>query len=144
MRHLFICMLLCITVAIPALAQTTRSLPQPRQVKRSDQARNSAQVTDWANRVMSKDPKVRAIAEASLVQGSGRSLPLLRRFLDGDNEDLHLKTFDIIRRIGPPAIPVLVDLLRHALTSIRRLAVDALIDLAPDTQSIQPALRRAL
>ena len=143
MRHLFICTLLCI-LPIPVLAQTTRSLPQPRQAKGSDLSTNSASVLDWANRVMADDPKVRAIAEAALVQGAGRSLPLLRRFLDLGNEDLQLKTFEIIRRIGPPAIPLLVDLLRHELVSIRRSAVDALIDLAPDTESIQPALRRAL
>ena len=105
---------------------------------------NSALVLDWANRVMANDPKVRAIAEAALVQGAGRSLPLLRQFLNRQNEDLQLKTFEIIRRIGPPAIPLLVDLLRHELVSIRRSAVDALIDLAPYTESIQPALRRAL
>ena len=99
---------------------------------------------DWANRVMADDPKVRAIAEAALVQGAGRSLPLLRQFLNRQNEDLQLETFEIIRRIGPPAIPLLVDLLRHELASIRRSAVDALIDLAPYTESIQPALRRAL
>ena len=143
MRHLFICTLLCI-LPIPVLAQTTRSLPQPRQAKGSDLSTNSALVLDWANRVMANDPKVRAIAEAALVQGAGRSLPLLRRFLNLRNEDLQLKTFEIIRRIGPPAIPLLVDLLRHELASIRRSAVDALIDLAPYTESIQPALRRAL
>ncbi len=143
MRHLFICSLLC-TFAIPALAQTTRSLPQPRQAKRLNQAQNSAQVIDWENRVMSKDPKVRAIAETALVQGAGRSLPLLRRFLNRQNEDLHLETFEIIRRLGPSAIPLLVELLRHEQTSFRRFAADALIDLAPDTGWIQPALRRAL
>ena len=143
MRHLFICTLLCI-LPIPVLAQTTRSLPQPRQAKGSDLSRNSAQVRDWENRVMANDPKVRAIAEAALVQGAGRSLPLLRRFLNRRNEDLHLETFEIIRRIGPPAIPLLVELLRHERVSIRRSAVDALIDLAPDTEWIQPALRRAL
>lgn len=143
MRHLFICTLLC-TFAIPALAQTTRSLPQPRQVKRSDQARTSARVIDWENRVMAKDPKVRAIAEAALVQGAGRSLPLLRRFLNRRNEDLHLETFEIIRQIGPPAIPLLLELLRHEQVSFRRFAADALIDLARDTEWIQPALRRAL
>ena len=42
MRHLFICTLLCI-LPIPALAQTTRSLPQPRQAKSSDLSTNSAQ-----------------------------------------------------------------------------------------------------
>ena len=53
-------------------------------------------------------------------------------------------TFEIIQRIGPPAIPLLVDLLRHEWDSIRRSAVNELIDLAPHTESIQPALRRAL
>ena len=93
---------------------------------------------------MSNDPKVRSTAEATLVQGAGRSVPLLRRFLNRPNEDLQFATFEIIRRIGPPAIPLLVDLLRDARVSIRRTAVDALIDLAPDTEVIQPALRRAL
>src|SRR5258705_13738034 len=93
---------------------------------------------------MASDLKFGATAKAALVQGAGRSLPLLRRFLNSDNEELHLETFDILRRIGPAAIPLLADLLRHEWVSIRRSAADALIDLAPDTEWIQPALRRAL
>ncbi len=143
MKHVFICVLLCVLPA-PVLAQTTRSLPQSRQAKRSDLSVNSAQVLEWANRVMSNDPKVRTKAEAELVKGAGRSLPLLRRFLNRRNEDLHVQTFEIIRRIGPPAISLLVDLLQHERTSFRRFAADAFIDLAPDTESIQPALRQAL
>ncbi len=99
---------------------------------------------DWADRVMADDPKVRASAEAALVKGASRSLPLLRRFLTSDNEELRQQTFEIIRQIGPPAIPLLVELLRHEEVSFRRFAADASIDLAPDTESIQPALRRAL
>ncbi len=133
MRRLFIWALLCI-LPIPVLAQTMGS----------DPSGSSALVLDWANRVMADDPKLRATAEAALVQGAGRSLPLLRRFLDRGNQDLVLATFEIIRRIGPPAIPLLVDLLGDERISIRRSAVDALIDLAPDTERIQPALRRAL
>jgi outer membrane protein assembly factor BamB len=143
MKTVFICTLLCI-LAITAVAQTSRSLPQPRPVKRPDQARNSTPVLDWENRVMSKDRKVRAIAEAALVQGAGRSQPLLRRFLNSRNEELHLQTFEIIRRIGPPAIPLLADLLRHGRVSFRRFAADACIDLTPDTERIQPALILAL
>ena len=143
MRHLFICTLLCI-LSISPLAQTTGSPPQPRQAKGSDLSTRPPSVRDWANRLQADDPKVRATAEAALVQGAGRSLPLLRRFLNLGNEDLQLKTFEIIQRIGPPAIPLLVDLLRHESDSIRRSAVDELIDLVPDTESIQPALRRAL
>jgi len=93
---------------------------------------------------MSKDAKTRATAQAALVHQAGRSLPLLRRFLKIDDEDLHVETFEIIRRIGPPAIPLLLELLRHKDVSFRRFAADAFIDLAPNTVSIQPALRRAL
>jgi outer membrane protein assembly factor BamB/HEAT repeat protein len=134
MRHLFICTLLSI-LPIAVLAQPTPSLPQPRQDK---------EVLDWANRVMADDPRVRAIAEAALVKEAGRSLPLLRRFLDRGDEGLDLRTLEIIRRIGPPALPLLVELLGHQHVSFRRNAADFLIDLAPDTESIQPALRRAL
>jgi outer membrane protein assembly factor BamB len=127
MRQLFLCLLLCL---LPVAV-----LGQPRQTK---------SVRDWANRVMSNDAKIRATAEATLVHDPARSLPLLRRFLNTDDEDLQLATFEIIRRIGPPAIPLLLDLLRHEQVSFRRFAADAFIDLAPDTVGIQPALRRAL
>ncbi len=133
MRHLFIGTLLCL-LPLPVLAQA----------RGSDPSSDSSRALDWANRLMSKDPKVRATAEAALVQEAGRSLPLLRRFLSRGNEDLDLRSFEIIRRIGPPAIPLLVDLLRDERVSIRRSAVDCLIDLAPDTERIQPALRRSL
>ena len=116
-----------------ALPQTESSLSQ-----------SPALVADWTNRLLAHDPKVRATAEAALVQGAGRSLPLLRRFLASDDEKLHQQTFEIIRRIGPPAIPLLIELLRHEEVSCRRFAADALIDLEPDTESIQPELRRAL
>jgi outer membrane protein assembly factor BamB len=141
MRQLFICTLLCF-LPITVLAQTTRSFPE--RAKGSNLSYNSAQVRDWENRLISNDPKVRQIAEATLVKDAGRSLPLLRQLLNRRNEDLHLETFEIIRRIGPPAIPLLVELLRHQQVSFRRSAADALIDLAPDTEPIQPALRRAL
>jgi outer membrane protein assembly factor BamB/HEAT repeat protein len=101
-------------------------------------------VLDWESRLLARDTKVRATAEATLVQGARRSFPLLRQFLDSRNESLHLETFKIIQRIGPPAIPLLADLLGHDWASIRRGAVNELIDLAPHTERIQPALRRAL
>ncbi len=132
MRDLFIWTLLCILPA-PVFPQTTGSLPQP-----------PASVRDWENRLLANDPKVRAIAEATLVQRARRSLPLLRRLLNRRNEDLHKVTFEIIQRIGPAAIPLLVDLLRHEWPTVRRSAVSELIDLVPHTERIQPALRRAL
>ena len=110
----------------------------------SSLSRTPALVTEWADRLLANDPKVRATAEAALVQAAQRSLPLLKRFLVGDDEDLHQHTFEVIRQIGPPAMPLLVELLRHERISFRRFAADALIDLTPDTASIQPALRAAL
>jgi HEAT repeat protein/outer membrane protein assembly factor BamB len=123
-----------------AVALSQSPLPQTE----SGLSGNPAPVSDWANRLLANDPTVRATAQAALVQAGRRSFPLLRRFLDPQHEDLHTVTFQIIQRIGPPAIPLLVDLLRHESDSVRRSAVDELIDLAPHTEWIQPALRRAL
>src|SRR5262252_4033609 len=131
-------------VLAAGLSQTVAfSQSRPPQTE-SNASRNPALVRDWANRLLADDLKVRATAEAELVQGERRPLPLLRRLLDRDDEDLHVATFRIIQRIGPPAIQLLADLLRHAPESIRRRAVNELIDLAPHTESIQPALRQAL
>src|SRR5688500_9518063 len=111
--------------------------PLPRT--ESSLPRSPAVVRDWANRLLARDPKVRATAEAALIQGARQSLPVLRRFLKPGNEELHVVTFEIIQRIGPPAIPLLVEMLRHQSESIRRSAVSELVDLAPHTEWIQPA-----
>jgi outer membrane protein assembly factor BamB len=121
-----------------AVALSQSPPPQPKSTLSTNQ------VGDWADRLLAKDAKIRATAEAALVKGATRSLPLLRRFLTPEHEDLHTVTFDIIRGIGPPAIPLLVELLRHESESIRQNAIDVLIDFAPHTEAIQPALRRAL
>src|SRR5690242_20682517 len=106
MRYWFLCVLIC-TLPAAVLGQSNLS---------------SHSVRDWADRVMSTDAKIRTTAEAALVNDAARSLPLLRRFLNRDNEDLHLETFEIIRRIGPPAIPLVVELLSHREVSFRRFA----------------------
>jgi hypothetical protein len=105
MRCVFFCTVLSVLLTV-VRAQSAQS--QPRQAD-SDVSRSSASVSDWADRLQANDAKVRAAAEAELVQGARRSLPVLRRFLDAEHEDLHEVTFEIIRRIGPPAIPLLVD-----------------------------------
>jgi len=88
---------------------------------------------------MSNDAKIRATAQAALVQQGSRSLPLLRRLLNTDNEDLQSETFEIIRRIGPPAIPLLLELLRNEQVFFRRFAVDAFIDLTPTPHRFNPS-----
>jgi outer membrane protein assembly factor BamB len=98
----------------------------------------------WAERLLARDAEVRATAEAELIKDAPRSLTLLRQLLEPEHEDLHAVTLEIVRRIGPAAIPLIVELLSHEWESIRRNAADALIDLAPHTESVQPALRRAL
>jgi HEAT repeat protein/outer membrane protein assembly factor BamB len=142
MRHVFICTLLW-SLTIP-VAQVTPSRPQLSQAKAPVLSTSAASVRDWTDRLTSSDANVRATAEASLVEEAQRSLPLLRRFLTDPNEDLHRVTFEIIRRIGPPAIPLLTELLRDERAPIRASAADAFIDLAPESESVQPALRRAL
>ena len=132
--------ILCAAALCQAAAASQSRVPQPE----SGAARHAISVDDWANRLQATDPKVRAAAEAALVQGATRSMPVLRGLLTPEHEELHVATFEIVRRIGPPAIPLLVELLRHEWESVRRNAADALIDLTPHTESVQPALRRAL
>ena len=126
------------------LSQTVAVAQSPRPRTQSRLSTNPALVHDWSNRLLARDAKIRTTAEAALAHGAQRSFPLLRRFLTAEHEDLHAVTFQIIQRIGPAAIPLLVDLLRHESDSIRRSAADELIDLAPHTEWVQPALRRAL
>jgi hypothetical protein len=111
MRHLLISTLLCILLT-PILAHTTQSLSQPRQAEVTDLSTSPGSVLDWENRLLADAPKVRADAEASLAKGAQRSLPLLRRLLSRENPDLEMAVFEVIRRIGPAAIPLLVELLR--------------------------------
>jgi len=134
---------LAVTLAA-GLSQTVALSQSPPPPTESSLSSNPALIRDWASRLQANDPKVRATAEAALVQGAARSLPLLRRFLDPEHEGLQMVTSEIIRRIGPPAIPLLVDLLGDEWEPVRRFAADALIDLAPHTEGIQPALRQAL
>jgi outer membrane protein assembly factor BamB/HEAT repeat protein len=131
-------------IFVAGLSQAVALSQSPLPPTESSLSRNPALVQDWADRVLANDSKVRATAEAALIQGAERSLPLLRRFLASDDESLNRETLEIIRQIGPQAIPLLVELLRHENVSFRRFAADASIDLAPDTESMQPALRRAL
>jgi len=119
----------------------SQSLQPPTE---SSLSRNPSLVDDWASRLQAGEPKDRAAAEDALVQGAQRSLPLLKRFLTREHQDFNAVAFEIIQRIGPPAIPLLADLLGHEWYAIRRSAVSELIDLVPATEGIQPALRRAL
>jgi outer membrane protein assembly factor BamB/HEAT repeat protein len=133
--------LLLATVLAVGLGSTDAPSQSPPPASLSG---SPAQVRDWAGRLLAKDPQLRAAAEAALVEEGPRSFPLLRRFLGREPEDLHAVTFRIIQRIGPPAIPLLVELLRSPSVSIRRGAVNELVDLTPHTEWIQPALQRAL
>jgi outer membrane protein assembly factor BamB/HEAT repeat protein len=84
---------------------------------------------------------------ASASGQAGPSAPSrqeLRRALAQGDEALEASAFETLRRTGPAAIPLLAELLGHERVSVRRGAADVLIDFAPDTASIQPALRRAL
>ena len=130
-------------ICAAGLAQAVVLSQTPLPPTEASLSKEPTLVDEWAERLQSADPKVRAAAEDALVQGA-RSLPLLRRFLTPEHENLHVVSLEIIRRIGPPAIPLLADLLQHEWSAIRRDAADALIDLAPHTAAIQPALRRTL
>jgi hypothetical protein len=88
MRQAVVLTLFC-SLQMPAVVEASPSVPQQGQTKGSDFSTTPASVRGWADRVTAKDPKVRASADADLVQGVPRSLPLLRRFLDSQDEALH-------------------------------------------------------
>ena len=135
------CLLLVCIIAsqVQWFGLESRSLPTE-----SDLQENSRLVRTWSERVLAPDEKARAKTAAELVQGGAESLPLLRRFLLDSNKELHRETFEITRRIGAGALPLLIELLGWSDITIAREAVSVLIDLAPDTEKAQPALVRAL
>ncbi len=143
MRYVSVVALFCALQTHVAI-QRAPSPSQTRQTQGLDPSVSASSVRAWAKRLTADDPKVRATAKTTLAERGPSSGPLLRRLLNLPDEDLQVVTFEIIQRIGPPAIPLLVDLLRDDRFSIRRRAVDELIDLAPRTEGVQPALRRAL
>jgi HEAT repeat protein/outer membrane protein assembly factor BamB len=141
MDRISVCFLaVCIiTAQVQPSGQETRPLPTE-----SELLSDPGLVHAWAGRVQANNQKVRAKAAAELAQGGAKSLPLLRSFLLQSDEKLHQQAFEIMRRMGAAAIPLLIDSLGWNGPAIRRQAVSVLIDLAPDTETAQPALIRAL
>jgi outer membrane protein assembly factor BamB/HEAT repeat protein len=107
-------------------------------------ASEAARTEPWVERLTSNDPRSRAEAADELARGGERSLPIARRLLDDPDPRVRQAGFEIAQRIGPPAVDLLAGMLRDPRTSSRRRAADLLIDLAPDTERIQPELCRAL
>src|SRR5262245_33383579 len=87
-------------------------------------------VRERAVQITSDDPAIRTTSTEQLINDGVASLPLLRRFLQTADEKLHRRTLEIIRHIGPDALPLLADMLDHPRISIRRETVSILIDLA--------------
>src|SRR5688572_12437391 len=107
----------------------------------TSQDRASAKNASWADRLRSGDAEERAAAaEAFAGQGAG-SVPVLRQLLRSQDEYLHVTAMDVVHRIGPDAIGLLTEMLDDRRASIRRSAVDILVDLAPDTEPAQPSLQ---
>ena len=141
MVRIGLCLLIASIVALPAHwpVRESSSLPAER-----DLLANPSLIRAWRERVLSNDRKVRVRATAELAQGGAESMPLLRHFMLDVSERLHQEAFEIIRSIGAAALPLLTELLEGDVISIRRQAVGVFIDLAPDTETAQPALVRAL
>ncbi len=141
MTRVGLCVLSACMAVSPLLAfdQGTRSWPTE-----SDLLAKPGLVRTWSERMLADDQRMRGKASAELIQGGADSLPLLRHFLLSSQERLRKGAFEIIRRIGAGALPLLTELLGWDDAAIPREAVSVLIDLAPDTETAQPALVRAL
>jgi outer membrane protein assembly factor BamB len=119
----------------------TQALPIPTEQELS---RQPALVDAWAHRLKSDEPAVANDAGRHLVNGGQRSVPLLRRLLRTREDVVRSRAIESIAQIGPDAIGLLTEMLGDRRVSVRRAAIDILVDLAPETESIQPALCRAL
>lgn len=98
----------------------------------------------WTDRLSSEKAADREVAAGALVAAAGDAVPLLRRLLATPDEGLRQKCFEIIRRIGPDTLPLLVEVLAGKDAWLRLQVVGILIDFAPATVAAQPALVRAL
>ena len=116
-----------------------RELPSQREL-----AAEPRLVRTWTGRLTADRAEDRADAAAALVRGGADALPLLRHLLANQDECLRQETFEIIRSLGPCAVPLLVETLARKEASLRLQAVGILIDFAPDTVAARPALVRAL
>ena len=120
-------------------AACCRELPTTR-----DLVAEPGLVSNWVARLTAENTGDRTDAAASLVAGGVDALPLLRRLLANPAENLRQESFEIIRHLGPCALPLLVEALTRQDAAMRLQAVGILIDFAPDTVAAQPALVRAL
>ena len=98
----------------------------------------------WSHLLASANPQESEAATRTLIEGSGDSLPLLTRLVRSRDSVVYERAIDIVHRLGPAAIPLLAEMLEDRQVTLRRSAIDLLVDLAPETRTIQPALRRAL
>jgi len=124
-----------------ASAPTSNDLGVPTEAELTGQP---ALVRAWSMRLTADDPETHAAANRVLVSAGTRSLPLLRRLARSRHDNVQGEAMEVLHRVGPDAIPLLTEMLADRQESIRRQAIDILVDLAPDTESIQPALCRAL
>jgi HEAT repeat protein/outer membrane protein assembly factor BamB len=143
MARRFVPLLALAAVPVSCAHDATPSTERPSQ-SATHEPLSPSLTRQWEHRLTAADPSTRAIAAGELTQGAERSLPLLKRLLSSHNPDVRQAAFDIAYRIGPPAIGVLADMLEDRRLTSRHQAIDLLIDLAPDTESIQPLLCRAL
>src|SRR4051794_40229473 len=86
----------CAPAPMPDATSSSGGLSLPTESELS----NPSLTRQWADRVTSNDPRVRADAVTKLAQGGERSLPLLRRFLASHDPDLRQAGFEIAHRIG--------------------------------------------
>src|SRR5205814_1260676 len=72
------------------------------------------------------------------------SLPPAKELMTSRNAAERQAGFDAAYRMGPAAIGLLTEMLRDQRVDNRRAAIDLLIDMAPETESIQADLCLAL
>jgi len=69
--------------------------------------------------------------------------PLAQVLAEDEYRAVQTNAAAALTRIGAPAVPALIELLKHAREVVRMLAAGALGDMGPEARAALPALRKA-
>jgi HEAT repeat protein len=106
-----------------------------------DEARQQKAVTLLAAALNSKEPRVRHAAVHGLIDldsKSERMFPAIKQALRAADKESLSYAIEALESLGPPAVPILIDALRHE--NIRPLAASVLGHIGPAAKEAAPAL----
>ena len=97
-----------------------------------EQAFEGLPVREWSRRIVSADLGERRRALEQLRGGGEKAVPVLAALFLDASADVRESAQDVVARIGPPAVPLMIRLARDEDLTARFHAVSVIGDLVPD------------